>query len=490
MLIRSIFLLSVCSLVWVSEVRAAGAEPENSVIQIINFSQEPDWNAPWRFGPVRKGTGSGFVIEGNRIMTNAHVISWGRQILLRRYQDPRPYMARVSFVGHDCDLALLEVDDPAFFDGLEPLPLGDLPAVRSTVVTYGYPAGGEQISYTRGVVSRIEVQEYVHPGNRALLTAQTDAAINPGNSGGPVIQDGEVVGVAFQGISSLENTGFFIPPTVIGHFLADVKDGAYDGFPQAGIRVSSLQNNAFRRFLGLEINDSIGARIDGILNVPTTRELLRMDDVLLKIGQFPVGSDGTVLFSGNRVHLAAAFHQAQHGDRVPVSLWRDGTEREVELPLFVYTDDRTAGNQHDVLPRYFIHGGLVFTPLSLDYIKAIGRRSVSEANASMLYELYYRRHESPDTVRAEPIVLAAVLAHAVNANFGIKGRVLVNRINGVRIDRLEDVIRAFGATGDGSAQDIVEFMPENPFECLDRAAAREANASILQSYGIAQDRRL
>lgn len=80
------------------------------------------------------------------------------------------------------------------------------------VVTYGYPAGGEQISYTRGVVSRIELQNYVHIGNRSLLAVQTDAAINPGNSGGPVIQDDRVVGVAFQGVPGLENAGFFIPP--------------------------------------------------------------------------------------------------------------------------------------------------------------------------------------------------------------------------------------------------------------------------------------
>src|SRR4029077_3455777 len=102
---------------------------------------------------------------------------------------------------------------------LEPLAFGKLPHVRTTVTTYGYPAGGEQISYTRGVVSRIELQNYVHTGNRSFLGVQTDAAINPGNSGGPVLQDGLVVGVAFQGAQGLENTGFFIAPQVINHFL-------------------------------------------------------------------------------------------------------------------------------------------------------------------------------------------------------------------------------------------------------------------------------
>jgi S1-C subfamily serine protease len=116
-------------------VKGTAAEPEKSVIHITTFRQEPDWNLPWRSDMVRPASGSGFVIRGKRIMTNAHVVSWGKQILVHRYQDPRPYLARVSFVGHDCDLALLEVEDEKFFDGLEPLEIGTLPKVRSTVVT-------------------------------------------------------------------------------------------------------------------------------------------------------------------------------------------------------------------------------------------------------------------------------------------------------------------------------------------------------------------
>src|SRR5256885_15365832 len=186
-----------------------GAEPERSVIQIMTFSQQPVWEAPWRFEPVRRSSGSGFVIKGKRIMTNAHVVSWAKQILVHRYQDPRPYLARVKFIAHDCDLALLEVEDESFFNGLEPLRFGDLPKVRSTVVTHGYPAGGEQISYTRGVVSRIELQNYVHSGNRAVLTVQTDAAINPGNSGGSGVKDDMGVGVGVPGMAGLANNGVF-----------------------------------------------------------------------------------------------------------------------------------------------------------------------------------------------------------------------------------------------------------------------------------------
>jgi S1-C subfamily serine protease len=453
----------------------------------MTFSQQPLWDTPWRSDQVRRGSGSGFVVEGRRIMTNAHVVSWARQILVRRYQDPRPYLARVVFVGHDCDLALLEVDDDRFFEGMVPLEFGSLPRVRSTVVTIGYPAGGEQISYTRGVVSRVELQTYVHIGNRSFLSVQTDAAINPGNSGGPVMQDDLVVGVSFMGMPGLENTGFFIPPPVIEHFLQDIEDGRYDGFPLAGIRIVPFQNPGYRRFLGLE-DDNLGARVDSLLPIPTTEEVLRRDDVLLRVGDYDIGSDGTVLFEGNRVFGSVAFHIAQHGETLPLRIWRDHEAQDVWLPMRTYDGDRLLGNQYDVLPRYYVHAGLIFTPLSQDFMKTFGRDWRDLANTELIYELYYRRSESPETARPEPVVLASRLAHPVNANLHFANRALVDRINGIRIDRLEDVVRAMeGATG---THHVIELMPHQAIETLDRAEAAAAHDEILKTYGVPQDRRL
>ncbi|MGA2863642.1 MAG: trypsin-like peptidase domain-containing protein [Verrucomicrobiota bacterium] len=470
---------------WVAGGRAG--EPERSVVQIMTFAQQPAWDSPWRFEAVRRVGGSGFVIKGKRIMTNAHVVSWAREIIVRRYQDPRPYLAEMEYVGHDCDLAVLKVADGRFFEDLEPLEFGELPKVRSAVVTYGYPAGGEQISYTRGVVSRIELEPYSHIGNRHLLSAQTDAAINPGNSGGPVIQDQRVVGVAFQGIPGLENTGFFIPPPVIEHFLKDIEDQHYDGVPQAGVRLAQLQNPAYRSLLNLP-DDARGARVDGLLPIPSSEKVLQEEDVILQIGSFPVASDGTLLYQGNRVSAALAFQLAQAGQSVPLQIWRAGRQQEVSLPVFPYTGDRAAGYQHDALPRYFVYGGLVFTPLSLDYLRTQGRGATDSAAGELYYELYYRRHETPKTARPEPVVLAAVLADAVNANVAIRGRALVDRINGLRIEKLEDVVRAFDSNT--NAHEVIEFLPNHAVECLERSQAAKANAAILKTYGLTKDRRL
>ena len=404
---------------------------------------------------------------------------------MRRYQDSRPFQARVAFIGHDCDLAILEVQESGFFKDIEPLPLGNLPKVRSTVVTYGYPAGGEQISYTRGVVSRIELQNYTHSGRSRLLAVQTDAAINPGNSGGPVVQDGKVVGVAFQGAPGLENTGFFIPPPVFQHFLKDIEDGSYDGFPQAGIRVVSLQNRAQRNFLGVPPHFE-GARIDALFS-DSAKEHLQKDDVLLQAAGYSVAQDGSILYEGNQLHAGLAFSLAQNGESVPVRLWRDNKEVAVELPVFVNREDAAVGNLYHA-PRYYVYAGMIFTPLSKDYLSTFGRDWLTTADSDILYELFYRRKSDPENTRTEAVMLASTLAHPVNANMRIRGRVMVDEINGVRIDRLEDAIRAFSETE--QAYHTIKFTGNYGFETIDRHEADTANQSILHTYRIINDRRL
>jgi len=93
---------------------------------------------------------------------------------------------------------LLSVENEEFWKGTEALSFGRLPCLQDSVTVVGYPLGGDTISVTKGVVSRIEVTPYAH-GTSDLLGIQIDAAINPGNSGGPAFNEqGECIGVAFQ----------------------------------------------------------------------------------------------------------------------------------------------------------------------------------------------------------------------------------------------------------------------------------------------------
>ena len=236
---------------------AAGSRPPGngvaaSVVYVQVFRSAFDWSQPWRQEGVSGASGSGFFIDGGRIMTNAHVIADARQILVRRPDQANPYVATRRGGGRTtATWPCSGSTTPPSRAGCGRWRFGPLPRAGTRVVTYGFPLGGQDVSSTAGIVSRVESRGYVHSGADAHLVVQTDAAINPGNSGGPVVQDGRVVGVAFQGFPGADNMGFFIPVPIVRHFLANLEDGRYDGFPDSGLETTPLLSPAYRRERGL-----------------------------------------------------------------------------------------------------------------------------------------------------------------------------------------------------------------------------------------------
>ncbi|XP_026192960.1 uncharacterized protein LOC34622542 [Cyclospora cayetanensis] len=231
----------------------SGLEELASVVKIFVDSVQADFVSPWQMmAPVMK-TGSGFVVKGRMIMTNAHLVSDQIRVLVRRHGNPKRFLARILAVCHECDLALVTVDDEAFWDGLKALPFGGLPQLRESVVVLGYPTGGDQLSITEGVVSRVGVSKYAH-SSLGLITVQIDAAINPGNSGGPALSQGKVVGVAFQGFSQMQNVGYIVPFPVIRHFLNDVAlHNRHTGIVSVGIKVQTMENEALKKSKGMHL---------------------------------------------------------------------------------------------------------------------------------------------------------------------------------------------------------------------------------------------
>ncbi|XP_051142796.1 protease Do-like 2, chloroplastic isoform X5 [Andrographis paniculata] len=179
----------------------------NAVVKVYCTHTPPHYSLPWQKQRQYTSTGSAFMIGEGKLLTNAHCVEHDAQVKVKRRGDDTKYVAKVLARGVECDIALLSVESKEFWEGAEPLHFGNLPNLQDPVTVVGYPLGGETISVSKGVVSRIEVTSYAH-GSSELLGIQIDAAINPGNSGGPAFNDqGECIGVAFQGdvIVSFEN---------------------------------------------------------------------------------------------------------------------------------------------------------------------------------------------------------------------------------------------------------------------------------------------
>jgi S1-C subfamily serine protease len=195
-----------------------------SVVKIITMQSHPDYNTPWAISLANQVSGSGCLVANNHILTNAHIVSNASYITVQVHGQTKKYKAKVVAVSHDADLALLSVYDPSFFKDLVPLEIGPLPKPSDKVIVYGYPEGGDSLSTTSGVISRIEHVKYPH-SLISLLGIQIDAAVNPGNSGGPAIVKNKITGIVMSKKSDSENISYLVPSSIVKHFLADISDG-------------------------------------------------------------------------------------------------------------------------------------------------------------------------------------------------------------------------------------------------------------------------
>jgi S1-C subfamily serine protease len=237
-------------------VTARNAGVLTSIIKVYCVSSSANYILPWQNKPLKEGSGSGFVIDegdGRRILTNAHVVADHKFVMVRKLGSPMKIIAKVLSVCHESDLAMLVVEEEGFWDeSTKALPFGGTPNLQDEVTVIGFPIGGDNVSVTQGVVSRVEPQQYIH-GATNLLAIQIDAAINPGNSGGPALRDGKVIGVAFQNLMGASNIGFIIPVPIIEHFLEDSRRNNNKplGFCSLGISCQTTENGYLQRYLGM-----------------------------------------------------------------------------------------------------------------------------------------------------------------------------------------------------------------------------------------------
>jgi len=460
-----------------------------SVYRIQTVSRDTNFQSPWKVQPGGASSGTGFYIGDNRILTNAHVVASTSFITVQRDGDPEPVPAYVVYIAHDADLAILTIKDSQKFKGVEPLRLGALPRLRSPVSTIGYPMGGDQISITDGVVSRVSYRRYVHSGFKEHLLVQVDSAINPGNSGGPVVQGRHVVGVAFQSFTSAENTGYIIPTPVVRRFLNDVEDGRYDGHPEDGLTYMrfSVVNPANSEFHGLrQLGLKNGVKVSYVAPWAPTAKLIQPGDILVTVEGLDIGVDGRVEFESERVDFQTVFDLRQIGDHVTFGIVRLGKLLTVKVPVAQTQPHYFAGDIYAKHPKYFVYGGLVFTVLSRSYLKSWGAQWYKKAPVILRYLDSYVDFDDEYSGLAEIVVLGGRLPDSVNTYATTQVHGVLDKVDGVRITSLENLATALtNGTGEFIVMDFLG-IPE-PI-VLNREKVKEANALINDKFGVVPDR--
>lgn len=416
---------------------AASRDPQESVVKVFATVSAPDLSRPWSKQPPAEVTASGVVIEGKRILTNAHVVNYASQVQIQANQAGDKVSATVAAVAPGIDLALLKLDDESFFDTHRALPRANkLPRIKDAVLAYGFPTGGTSLSITKGIVSRIEFVPY--QTSISGLRIQIDAAINPGNSGGPAIAAGRMIGLAFSHLSNSENIGYIIPDEEIELFLSQIASGPYRGKPALRDEFQTLENPALRAFLKLD--GSVHGVVVRRPFDPGATSVLRQWDVVTKIADVPVDDQGMIRIEPD-LRLSAGYQvqKAARNGTVPLTLVRGGRTLQVDAPAPVHYP-LLVESLDGQYPRYFIYGPLVFEAATQDFVAVSGKDLggiLIAIGSPLITELSGLQHPE----RTELVVVpAAMFPHKLSKGYSSPRGAVVKTVNGTPVKSLAHLV--------------------------------------------------
>ncbi len=470
----AVFLLLV-----LSAPAAAKDQISESVVKVFSTLREPNFVRPWTKDSPREASGSGVILTGKRILTNAHVVAYASQVFVQANQSTERQPAKVKVFVPGLDMAIIEVDNSAFFEQRPPLPLADnLPAMKQSVNVYGYPVGGEQLSITQGVVSRIEYRAIANGSSAVRI--QIDAALNPGNSGGPAVSNGKLIGLVFSKYTAGDNIGYLLAAEEVKMLLKAIEKGPYVGKLQLGEEVATTENEALRAKLGLE-------KEAGVLVIQPFSDKpdypLKRWDVLLKIGDQPLDSQGNVkVLDELRLSYQYLVPKLARHEHVKLTVVRDRKTIEVDAPVRARID-RVMPPLLGKYPRYFVYGPMVFTQTTQD----IAARIAASALGYMYTTVYKsplvpRLLDQPSFPGEEIVSLTTLLPHKTSKGYSPPAYSTVSCVNGVKVRNLAHLVELLrDATGEFLVVELAGLVEPLVFR---RAEVLQATEEILADEGI------
>ncbi len=381
----------------------AAVDMRQAVVQITSNLRLPNFFQPWNKRSAN-AAGTGTLIAGGRVLTNAHVVAYASQIYVQGFQSAEKVSAKLLFIAPNIDLALLQIDDEEFYQSRPVAEIStELPSTGQTISVYGFPIGGNDLSTTEGVVSRIELAPLLN--GATTLRIQVDAAVNPGNSGGPGLANGKLVGVVFSKAKQAESTGYLIPAEEVLAFLDDVDDGTYDGRPQWMHGYQTLENSTLRDFY--QLDKGIGGALITFINAAQGEQCnLRVGDIVIAIDGKFVGQDGKVAVNSSlRVPFHYYFPKSTKLELVSLDIIRDGQMQTIQLQLA--TDmPRVLGFEIDSYPSYFMVGPLTFTAATAGLVSTLPAQLVGPL-LQRQSPLLRRGNDAPEFEGEELVVVAS-----------------------------------------------------------------------------------
>ncbi|HET6372541.1 MAG TPA: hypothetical protein VFG76_04495 [Candidatus Polarisedimenticolia bacterium] len=398
------------------------------------------------------------------------------EILGRTREVVQPKIERID---RTINLALLSLG-PTISTGLAPTTLAERTPTSGTLRTARWR--GPQLEAAASRVIRFEVERAAGGmAYHAFLHMRTDMA-----SGGwsePVFADDSLVGLT---VSQDGDESRAIPVEILQAFLdRDADTERADGFTTLGVNWQLNKETAVSRLLG-QTRQGQGILVRQVPWGSTACGVLKPRDILLELAGRPIDSEGYYQhewlgrLSFNHI-LAEKFRP---GEAIPARVLREGKELEVSLTARAYPAalDLVPIDQHGA-PAYIIVGGLVVRELDLEYLRTWGKDWSKDAPDRLLSRYMYEQ-EGQTRERRRAVLITSVLPWAYNVGYHELRDVVIDRINGHPIGKIEDVTEALRAPQVGFH--VIDLAPESwPGQIvLDAATLESATAEIMKAYDV------
>jgi S1-C subfamily serine protease len=453
-----------------------------SIVRVHTTAQSWDFQHPWQKGKTVHSSSFGVVLNQNRILVLGTAVANAVFIEVEIPGSGAKARAQVATVDYLANLALLKCDNDEFLADMKPVSiLRQLDEDDSCDVVQLQK--NDELEVYEGRLSTTEVSRYPTGGGKFLIhRIKVDLGGTFTNGMAPLFRRGKLAGI-LMAYGEAQKIGIAIPPPVIHHFLDDVEDGSYAGFPEMGFEFVSLLDPALRRFVGMK-NGEDGLFIAQV--VPGTaadNAGLQVGDVLTGIDQVNVDKRGEYQDPDyGRIHIAHLIkcrHSA--GDQVELHIVRGGQRLILPATLMAAAPDKwpVPPFSIDEPPSFIVVGGLVMQELTAPFFAPWGNDWNSKAPRHL--SRLVRRQWDLAKPGQRFVVLSSILPSSFTTGYEpVHLKQLVN-VNGIPIHSLKDVARALETPLAGFHH--FEFADDYPGEIVLAATVLpQVDAEIRQSY--------
>jgi len=457
----------------------------HSVVRVNATRQGYNFYQPWQKLTPDSRRGLGAVLAGNRVLVTGEMVANATYIELEKADTGEKATARVVAVDYEANIALLAPADEksVFLNDMNPLELDTSVKPGDKIDVWQIEDNGTPVSTSISVAKVETATSFLDVATFLVYEATGPIQYRSGSFTVPVVRDGKLVGLLLN-YTPKELVSNVLAGPIIKHFLDDLGDGEYDGFPSLGISISQALDEQFRKYLKLGKDDG-GIYVSSVVTGSSADEAgLKEGDVILEIAGKAIDARGNyddpVYGKLALGHLVRG--NVKVGDKLPVKILRDGERKDVavELTRRRPEDQLIQPYMIDRGPKFLIEGGLVFQELTKDYLKLYGNDWATRAPIKFLRAL-----ASPDELEAQGlekiVFLSRVVPTPATVGYERVANIRVTRVNGVDIKKIADLDAAFEHPVEGYHRIEFDEFPYLIF--LDPSLSEGVNAQLEQRIG-------